>query len=736
MSSPDEMSTVSVDVAREQWEHGDWDALAEISEEALSQCAERAEVALYSTAASLQIGRQDSAKQRLNLALDWGCDAQQIRRFLASGAYNSLARAHLVGGREREAGRLMRKSCATVKPPATDAGDMAAARFAKQAFALSTGESGVFSAVDALPDATATPPEPFADLRRILHRVTGNVLTHGRDLVLDGVRVFEQKDPFLAGKLALAFAYRVVEAGQDSHATIERCREFEQVSHLVRAHKNDTWGSFFHLLALVKLHDHGVLERALPQYRVDELRDQLDWRTFVNEEDYQLRGKPNNFYGVAYGIAQMRARLGWDDPQHGEALLQCMVDHFKAHSGDYGFADETEGEGRYDRYSILLIAELAHRHREAGLAFPEPLRTWLRRSADVVLVNLNEGGHGFQFGRSIGAYGDSAFVEILTAAAWHGVLSPVETRMAYTFSLRATDKFLKFWYDESREAVNLWEDGRRTEAYRGKHRILGETLSLLHHHLYTHEVWQQLGYGPEIVSTNDFSAWLNELPRYTLTRFSETDYAQAMLTVRDGGHVFSLWFVNGGQYHDRNAYFPVPFAHGLIQSVPDETFPQLVPQLELDDGTLLMPLAFTRAITLDEQGPSARLTCEQDALDTLGGEKPAPDHRASVTTHFDFAPGSITRTDHFELSPSTRLRRIRMEYASRAAVEARDSSEANAAADGVALNADGYGRGATYQTDGNPKYFAPDGPLTVTCVWENEESPSGLPMTVSWTINY
>ncbi len=53
---------------------------------------------------------------------------------------------------------------------------------------------------------------------------------------------------------------------------------------------------------------------------------------------------------------------------------------------------------------------------------------------------------------------------------------------------------MDFWFDPDMGSVNLWEHGRRTDAYRGKHRILGENLSLARQYIYTSAIWDQLGF--------------------------------------------------------------------------------------------------------------------------------------------------------------------------------------------------------------------------------------------------
>lgn len=737
--------------ARTQWQFGDWSKLAQLAEEPLEQHADRAHLAILAAAGLSQTGDPQLARTYLGKAREWGCDEASIRRVLVAGVYNSLGRARLAEGREARAEPLL-KQATTISFPHDDAELINSARLAYQAAELGVrrprqrpqsgervpevspqrGKTGQSARVTNTSEADLE-----GRLIRILERLTFNVIRSGRELTLDGVRVFDAQDPFLPGKLALAFSYRVIERASNSRDARRACREFQFAVDLTWDRESRTWGSYYYLQALSRLKTYGLLEQAVPVEQQEELRQRLDWRHFVHSETYDLIDKPTNFYNVAFGIAWLRAQLGWDEAYHADILLDRVVERYRDKSSAYGFADETEGEGRYDRYSILLIAEIAHQFREAGRRLPAELQEWLRRSAEVVLVSLNRHGDGFQFGRSIGAYGDTASLEVLSAAAWHGLLTPVDTQMAYAFSQRATCKFLNFWYDDQRQAVNLWEDGRRTDSYRGKNRILGETLSLVHQHLYTHQIWTRLGLeaGPSMDA--DFEAWLGQRPQFTLTRFAEGDYARAMLTARDGERVFMLPLVNGANHHDRIAYYPVPFARGVIQAVPDESFPQLVPRLELEDGTVLMPLAFMRSIALSESNEGATLMVEQDALDALGQKRPVPDSRVAVRTRFDFGPGCITRTDELTPAQGIRVQSIELQCAIDATGAQWHGANVRFESGGVTgLDVDGYEPCAIEDVSSNRAFETPEGNLSTLVRWCSDPGADDGPITLSWTLKY
>ena len=50
-------------------------------------------------------------------------------------------------------------------------------------------------------------------------------------------------------------------------------------------------------------------------------------RRFVRTDDLTLISLPNNYYGVAFSVARLRYRLGWEDASASEALLGKTLDH-------------------------------------------------------------------------------------------------------------------------------------------------------------------------------------------------------------------------------------------------------------------------------------------------------------------------------------------------------------------------------------------------------------------------
>ncbi len=513
----------------------------------------------------------------------------------------------------------------------------------------------------------ATAPAMHATIERRLmpqmERLLTQLLRDRRGMALGGVEVFDSGDKFLPGKIAGAMAYRVLDLPSGDPRRAQRLRDFATIADLTVGDPNDSWGIYYYMSALYRLKQAGLLEEAVSPATMARLRTQLDWRRFVRP-DLTLIDLPNNYYGVAFSIARLRFLLGWEDATGSDRLLDRTLDHYRRYSGEYGFADETEGKGRFDRYSVLLIGEIAQRLVETGMTPTPEVRAWLRRSVDLMLPRFNLRGEGWEYGRSIGAYGETAFLEVLTAAARLKVLTPTEERMAYAFSSRIAARYMDFWVDPATGSVDLWGQGRRTDAYRGKHRIFGENLSLARQYIYTDAIWSELGYRDRMPAA-DYARWLDTLPKSTTAWFARGDNDRAVVTIRDRGRVIGLPIINGAEgQHMHNPYFPVPFSAGMLQGAADADYPQLVPKITLTDGSVLMPLAWFKDVQVAQRGAVTEVCWRQDALDRMGGKDAVADPRATILTRYVFAPGRITRTDTLAVKGADRIARIEMAFAS------------------------------------------------------------------------
>lgn len=562
------------------------------------------------------------------------------------------------------------------------------------------------------------------------------LMVEKRDMTLDGVRVFDADDKFLPGKVAIGLAYLLIDTPRDDPKFATYLAGYRQIADMTVDDTNNTWGIYYYAQALHMLQEAGLLEQAVSPETLAKLKAKLDWRKFVRTDDLTLIDLPNNYYGVAFSVARLRYQLGWEDASASEALLERTLDHYRKYSGEYGFADETDGDGRFDRYSVLLIGEISHRLIEAGMPATPEVKGWLRKSVDLMLPRLNARGEGFEYGRSIGTYGETAFLEVLTAAAKLDVLTPREKTMAYAFSSRVTARYMDFWFDPKMGSVNLWEHGRRTDEYRGKHRILGENLSLARQHIYTSAIWNDLGFKDKTPDAG-YAAWLDTLPKRRVTWFARGEHDRLVVTLRDRGRVIGLPIINGGKsQHENTPYYPIPFSPGMLAGVADGEFPQLLPRLTLADGSRLTPLAYARNVKVTEQGARTIVTYEQTQLDKLGTSAPIADDRFSVKTTYVLEPGKISRTDVFTPKDGQAIKAVDLSFA------------AFSAAPATKGGATTYGQGdvRSFKVTGlscksrpladEKAYRTPTGAFqSLTECASGPRTLSG-PLTVSWSLSY
>lgn len=571
-----------------------------------------------------------------------------------------------------------------------------------------------------------------------LAKLMDQLLIEKRAMRIDGTEVFNGRDKFLPGKIALGMSYVLIGTPRSDPSFQTYLSGFSDLADLTVGDANETWGAYYYLLALYRLKQAGLLDQAVQPPTLLALKRKLDWRLFVRERDLTLVNLPNNYFGVAFSIARLRHLLGWEDASGSEALIAKTLAHYRTYSGQYGFADETEGQGRFDRYSVLLIGEIAQRFLETGATPPPEVRRWLRRSVDLLLPRLNLRGEGFEYGRSLGPYGETAFLEVLSAAAALDVLTEQEKAAAYAFSSRVSARHADFWIDPRTGSVNLWDDGRRTDAYRGKHRILGENLSLGHQHIYTSAIWSGLGYKNEI-SDQALVAHISRAKKQDLTRFARGQYDRALFTYRHGDQLIGLPLINGaaGQ-HMNTPYFPIPFSNGMLQGSPDASYPQLIPSILLKDGTRLQPLSFIKNIEYSPSGDRATITYRQDELDRMGGEAPLADSRLTVETRYDFAPGRILRTDRFTArNRAVDIAAIEMQFATfsdNPVLKGLSIRFGKGLVRSFAVN--GFSGCRVEDVSGNETYRTPTGSMNTLVTCKARDLGDRREFTTGWTLHY
>ena len=480
----------------------------------------------------------------------------------------------------------------------------------------------------------------------------------GRQEMLFDTELNWEADSFFSGKLALAIAIILTEEGfQDLH----RRKKYLTLLHNTLQQPCESWGRYYYLLALWKLKQKSQLSTIFSVSVLNELKKKLNWNEMIAEPDYILADTfPTNFYGVAFSIARLRFLLGWEDEIHSQAILQRLIAHYSLYSSG-GFADETDGNGRFDRYSILLVAEICQRHLETDMPVTDSLIEPLKHSVNLVLQLLNTEGVGFTWGRSIGAYGDSAFIEILVVALQLGLLNAEQQQAAQAFTCACSERFDSFWFDAQQRSVNLWFHGRKTDDYRGTHRIAGENITLLYQHVYVHQLWRKIVGEAKPLNTN-LTEYCASLPAVQHIYFQQGTWPRSIFILRDKARLFALPLINGDKrYHASSPYFPLPFSAGLFSGVADGTLPYWIPCLYTEDGRLLMPLVFFQNPEyhyttggLEIAFCTEKMNCvgRQTEQGTVWLTEPEPASEYRCMTRYRFSTGKLEREDTLFLPDS------------------------------------------------------------------------------------
>ena len=592
--------------------------------------------------------------------------------------------------------------------------------------------------------AEATPPpEPVSynhvvqsTLQPAAEELLKKLVKEGRKLTLEGVPVFDGTDKFLPGKIAVGLTDFLLALPKDDPRLPGYLQSFRRIAALTADDANDTWGIYYYLVALNGLRKAGFLDDSVDRLTLAKLRVKLSWRMFV-DDSYTLIDHPTNYYCVALGIALLRTQMGWEDDTGAQKLFAKIVAQYQRYSGEYGFSDETDGEGRFDRYSVLLAGEIAHHYLETGNNVPPEALSWLKKSANVMLSRMHADGEGFEYGRSLGPYSETALIEVLTSAAVAGVLTPAEKELAYSYAATAAHRYASFWIDPTTGSVDMWGRGRRTDTYRGAFRRFGENLSLAHQFSYTNAIWNELGYRDK-PAMPDFAQALKQLPRQTVTWFARGNYDRMLLTRRDGDHIIGLPLINGGaSQHMHSPYFPIPFSRGMLAGVADGTKPLLLPLFTLADGSKLMPLAFIRDVTVTTSGSRTKVTYHQSELDRLGGESPVADSRLAVATTYVLEPNRITRTDVYTPKAPLELTQTELDFGT-------FSQLAHAAGRRIQFNdgavssfeVSGLEGCQASAIDNDTDFESDEGAMRAKVVCTSAARTVRAPFTISWTLQF
>lgn len=370
-----------------------------------------------------------------------------------------------------------------------------------------------------------------------------NIKVHGvsifkEDITNEGI----EKDYFISGKIMNLVSYLATEDAS-------YLRVFDQLRPLLDKQPMKTWGMLYYLEGLYRLKKHNLLDKIKP---IDDLNEILHYKHFLNIESMELDHLPTNYYNVAFSICKYRELLNLENQGFSDKILTHFITHVKTYS-KAGFMDETNGFGRYDRYSLLTSSEFAMTLMDVGLEVPTFIIEMIKKSKDVVIAMANKQGDGFTYGRSVGAYGDTGVHQILSTAYKLGLLTEEESHLSYAYMIKSLDKYYNFWLIDSNH-LNINAYDRQTDAYRHQRRSLGESISILTQWIGIWKSYEDILYKPTTFAYQKHYTRLSEHPLRGLYTYNK----QRLIT---------LGIISGAQqYYKMASYQPIPQITGLMES--------------------------------------------------------------------------------------------------------------------------------------------------------------------------
>jgi hypothetical protein len=356
---------------------------------------------------------------------------------------------------------------------------------------------------------------------------------------------------------------------------------------LLEAHAGSK--AFSQLYAALALRHFGKDLKTNPLWLSLSPEEQTAWRSLLNPERFydpktnKVINLPENYLGVASRIASVSYELGVStDRVFLDRLLDRAAIQF---TSGHIYADDSPPAGRYDRYSneyaryIWEAAEIAGRKDILEKVRPS-LNAQMRLWWDLV----SEDGYGYNWGRSQGVVSYLDTPEIVGFLADHAEFRPAsfaELAALYYQSWR----YLHRDFNSETHLLSIFAYGRGNYGYITRERE-----------------WQQTtGFFGKLA--NSHTKIINALKREGLASFpvvptlpnvnrfeyfrKEGERVAGVWVVRQGSFRFALPITTGPK-PALSDYLPAP--HGLpgFAAPVEQTYPALVPYVELSDGKTIV----------------------------------------------------------------------------------------------------------------------------------------------------
>ena len=388
--------------------------------------------------------------------------------------------------------------------------------------------------------------------------------------------------------------------------------------------------------------------------------EQTAWRSLLNPERFynpttnKVIDLPENYLGVAARIASVGYDLGISSDR---VFLDRLLDRAAIQFINGAiYADDSPPTGRYDRYSneyaryIWEAAEIAGRKD-----ILEKLRPSLTRQMRLWWDLVSEDGYGYNWGRSQGIVSYLDTPEIVGFLANYAEFRPAPLADLAALYYQAW-KYLLHDYNSSTHLLSIFAFGRGNYSYITREREWQQTTGFFGKLANSHpSIIQALE--KEGITTFPTIPTLPPVARFEFFR-QNADRVAGVWVVRQGKLRFALPITTGPK-PGLSDYLPAP--HGLpgFASPVEQTYPALVPYVELSDGRVIVATDGADAIDATPDGQMLRVRWNRWALvGARAGQLVDPGVTSEVVWRIKDA--TVTREETLTARQPVNIRRWRL----------------------------------------------------------------------------
>ena len=415
--------------------------------------------------------------------------------------------------------------------------------------------------------------------------------------------------------------------------------------------------AFSQLYAALALRHFGRDLKTNPLWQSLSPDEQKAWLSLLNPERFydpktnRVINLPENYLGVAARIASIGYELGISKDRE---FLDRLIDRAAVQflEGNL-YADDAPPTGRFDRYSneyaryVWEAAEIAGRKDILEKLRPS-LKAQMRLWWDIV----SEDGYGYNWGRSQGEVSYLDTPEIAGFLATHAEFRPAALADIAALYYQAWN-YLLHDYRSDTHLLSIFAFGRGNYAYISREREWQQTTGFFGKLANSHTPIMN-ALEKEGVASFPIVPTLPPVARFEFFRRTP-ERSAGVWVVRQGALRFALPITTGPK-PGMSDYLPAPYGLPGFAAPVEQIYPVLTPQIELDDGRVVVATDGADSIEPGADGRSLRVRWNKWAvIGTVSGKLQDVGLTTEVTWRME--NGGLLREERLSAKQPVKIRR-------------------------------------------------------------------------------